>query len=336
MLRSRAPTVSHNRVPGERRLWYQIKMSTRITRSVAAAVLVAAGLVIPHSSAAAQARAARTAARAPEPTGPIAVFDTTMGRMTCRLYSRQLPNTVANFVALAQGTKDWHDALNMTDVHGKPFYDGTAIAGIPDGIRGGDRFGGGEGAAGPPIPRENAPALTFDRPGRLAMATHAGKVSSSFFLITLHADEEFDKNKRGVVFGQCDDPSVEVAAKISHAMMSVGNRTTHAIAINKLRIVQPGEPLPPVAEDVPPYSIVPQPVPPSHSHAGAARCNRAHGHDRHHHGHADLQAVQPGSAGRNGHLHRTRRGQAAVDQPRNACDRAQAVLQRPAPQPRPP
>ena len=203
-----------------------------------------------------------TATRAPEPTGPTAVFDTTMGRITCRLYSKQAPNTTANFIALAQGTKDWHDALNLTTVHNKPFYDGTAIAGIANGIRGGDRFGGGEGPAGPPIARETIPGVTFDRPGRLAMATHAGEVSSSFFLITLHADEDFDKSQRGAIFGQCDDASVEVAAKISHAMMSVGNRTTHAIAINKLRIVQPGEPLPPVAEDVPPYSIVPQPVPP--------------------------------------------------------------------------
>ena len=204
-----------------------------------------------------------TAARTSEPTGPTAVFDTTLGRITCRLYSKQAPNTVANFIALAQGTKDWHDAMNLTTVHNKPFYDGTAIAGIANGIRGGDRFGGGEGPAGPPIPRETFRGITFDRPGRLAMATHAGEVSSSFFLITLHGDEEFDKNQRGVIFGQCDDPSVEIAAKISHAMMSVGNRTTHAIAINKLRIMQPGEPLPPLVEDVPPSSIVPQPVPPT-------------------------------------------------------------------------
>ena len=209
----------------------------------------------------AQTRAAHTA-RTTEPTGPTAVFDTTMGRITCRLYAKQAPKTTENFIALAQGTKDWHDALNLTTVHNKPFYDGTAIAGIANGIRGGDRFGGGEGPAGPPIVRETIPGVTFDRPGRLAMATHAGEVSSSFFLITLHADEEFDKAKRGAIFGQCDDASVEVAAKISHAMMSVGNRTTHAIAINKLRIVQPGEALPSVAEDVPPYSIVPQPVPP--------------------------------------------------------------------------
>jgi cyclophilin family peptidyl-prolyl cis-trans isomerase len=213
-------------------------------------------------SALAQARHAPPAA-GPQPTGPIAVFDTTMGRMTCRLYAKQAPKTVENFIALAQGTKAWRDHLNLVDVHDTPFYDGTAIAGITDGIRGGDRFGGGEGAAGDPLVEEKIPGVSFDRPGRLAMATHAGEISSSFYLITLHADDEFDKGHRGAIFGQCDDASVEVAAKISHAMMIVGNRTDKAIAINKLTIVQPGQPLPPVASNVDPAKIVPQPVPPT-------------------------------------------------------------------------
>ncbi len=220
-------------------------------------------LLLSMSTLACVAQKRSAATRTAEPTGPLAVFDTTAGRITCRLYAKQAPKTAANFIALAQGTKDWHDALNTTDVHGKPFYDGTALAGITDGIRGGDRLGGGEGPAGPPIARETIPGLTFDRPGRLAMATHQGEISSSFFLITLHADDEFDKNKRGAIFGQCDDAGVALAANISHTLMQVGNRTTHAIAINKLRIVQPGEPLPPVAEDIALSSIVPQPVPPA-------------------------------------------------------------------------
>jgi peptidyl-prolyl cis-trans isomerase A (cyclophilin A) len=214
----------------------------------------------------AQSHPARSAAGSTgglQPTGPTAVFDTTMGRISCRLYAKQAPKTVANFIALAQGTKDWHDHLNLTVVHNTPFYDGTAIAGIPDGIRGGDRFGGGEGAANDPIEEEKIPGVSFDRPGRLAMATHAGDVSSSFYLITLHADDEFDKGHRGAIFGQCDDAGVAVAAKISHAMMIVSNRTDKAIAINKLTIVQPGQPLPPVAAEIDPKKIIPQPVPPA-------------------------------------------------------------------------
>ena len=212
---------------------------------------------------AAQARHTAPARQSPQPTGPIAVFDTTLGRITCRLYDKQAPVTTANFIALAQGKKTWRDHLFLTDVHDKPFYDGTALAGIVDGIRGGDRFGGGEGAAGAPISRETIPGIAFDRPGRLAMAVHAGEISSSFFLISLHADAEFDEAKRGAIFGQCDDAGVQVAAAISHQLLSVDNRTDKAVAINRLLIVQPGDPLPPIAPDVPPASIVPQPVPPT-------------------------------------------------------------------------
>lgn len=205
----------------------------------------------------------RPAPRGPQPTGPTAVFDTSMGRITCRLFAKQAPNTVQNFIDLAEGKKDWHDHLNLTVVHNTPFYDGTAIAGVPDGIRGGDRYGGGEGDANGSIAEEKIPGVSFDRPGRLAMATHAGEINSSFYLISLHADEEFDKAHRGAIFGQCDDAGVEVAAKISHAMLQVGNRTDKAIAINKLSIVRPGQPMPPVAPEWDPKKVVPQPVPPA-------------------------------------------------------------------------
>lgn len=59
-----------------------------------------------------------------EPTGPMAVFDTSSGRVVCRLYSKQAPITTANFIALAQGKKDWADASSVVQ-QGKPFYDGT-------------------------------------------------------------------------------------------------------------------------------------------------------------------------------------------------------------------
>jgi cyclophilin family peptidyl-prolyl cis-trans isomerase len=95
------------------------------------------------------------------------------------------------------------------------------------------------------------------------MATHQGQISSSFFLITLHADDEFDTNHRGAIFGQCDDAGVAVAAEISHKLMQAGNRVNRAIALNRVSIVQPGEPLPPVAAETDPHAVVPQPAPPT-------------------------------------------------------------------------
>ena len=64
-------------------------------------------------------------AKAPvEPMGPTVLIDTTMGRLTCRLYDKQAPVTTANFVGLAQGTKEWTDPDSMKKVKGKPFYNG--------------------------------------------------------------------------------------------------------------------------------------------------------------------------------------------------------------------
>ena len=50
-----------------------------------------------------------TAAASIVPNGPTVVMDTSMGRITCQFFQKQAPKTVANFIALAQGTKDWTD-----------------------------------------------------------------------------------------------------------------------------------------------------------------------------------------------------------------------------------
>src|SRR5690348_16489035 len=57
----------------------------------------------------------------PQPTGPTAVFDTSMGRMTCKLFSKEAPKTVANFIGLAEGITDWtNPAMPHQKMHGKP------------------------------------------------------------------------------------------------------------------------------------------------------------------------------------------------------------------------
>src|SRR5579883_2331385 len=51
----------------------------------------------------------------PQPTGPTAVLDTSMGRITCKLFSKEAPKTVENFIGLAEGTKDWTDPVTHKD-----------------------------------------------------------------------------------------------------------------------------------------------------------------------------------------------------------------------------
>ena len=151
--------------------------------------------------------AAGTSTKDVAPTGPTVVIDTSMGRMVCRLYEREAPATVANFIGLADGSKDWKDPATDKIVHGTPFYDGTGLAGFPDGILGGDRLGMMRGTAGPPFAAEKS-GLEYDRAGRLVMVRYmpepgspkgAPMTSSSIFAIVEHADKEAER-RGGTVF----------------------------------------------------------------------------------------------------------------------------------------
>ena len=68
-----------------------------------------------------------TAAATIQPNGPSVVMDTSMGRITCQFFQKQAPNAVANFVGLAEGTKDWTDPTTNKKKHHKPLYDGTTF-----------------------------------------------------------------------------------------------------------------------------------------------------------------------------------------------------------------
>src|ERR1700733_7500108 len=84
------------------------------------------------------------------PTGPTVVFDTSMGRITGQFFDKQAPETVANFIGLAEGTKVWTDPVSKKKMKGKRFYDGTTFHRvIPEFmIQGGDPTGTGTGDPG--------------------------------------------------------------------------------------------------------------------------------------------------------------------------------------------
>ena len=54
-----------------------------------------------------------------QPNGPTVVMDTSMGRITCQFFQKQAPLAVANFIGLANGTKDWVDPASKQKMHGK-------------------------------------------------------------------------------------------------------------------------------------------------------------------------------------------------------------------------
>ena len=213
----------------------------RISLSLLTATIALSGFFALAQTA--KRRAATPAPHKPtpvEPTGPTALIDTTHGRLTCRLYEKEAPELTTNFIALATGAQDWNAPYTGAVQHNKPFFDATALFGATDAIAGGDRLGGGYGAAGDPLPVAPSKTLIFDRPGRLAMSIREGKVSRLFFFITTHADSEMDagpapgSNPRGAIFGQCDDASIQTAAAISHQLLTTDNHPQTPIAINKI------------------------------------------------------------------------------------------------------
>jgi peptidyl-prolyl cis-trans isomerase A (cyclophilin A) len=188
---------------------------------------------------------------APQPTGPTAVLDTSMGRITCKLYSKEAPETVANFVALAEGKKDWTDPVTHKKMHGKPLYNGTQFHRvIPDFmIQGGDPTATGMGDPGYMFQDEFDPNLNFDVPGRLAMANSGPNTNGSQFFITEVPTEHL--NQKHSIFGQCDDSSILVVKSIARVERDGNDKPVDPVILKKVTIVPEGQPLPPAPSAAP-------------------------------------------------------------------------------------
>ncbi len=178
------------------------------------------------------------------PNGPLAVLDTSMGRITCQFFQQQAPTAVANFIGLAEGTKDWTNPATGKVEHNKPFYNGTTFHRvIPEFmIQGGDPTGTGMGGPGYNFNDEFDPNLNFDQPGRLAMANSGPNTNGSQFFITELAYPTLDQHY--TIFGQCDDPGVEVVKAIARVPRDDNDKPLSPVTLIKVSIVQPGQPLP--------------------------------------------------------------------------------------------
>jgi len=114
-----------------------------------------------------------------------ATFHTSLGEIVVRLLPEKAPKTVANFVGLAEGTREWKDPRSGQGVK-RPLYDGTVFHRvIPEFmIQGGDPLGTGTGGPGYRFEDEIGPDNRFDRPGLLAMANAGANTNGSQFFIT--------------------------------------------------------------------------------------------------------------------------------------------------------
>jgi peptidyl-prolyl cis-trans isomerase A (cyclophilin A) len=200
------------------------------------------------------------------PTGPTAVIDTTMGRLTCKLFEKEAPVTVANFIGLAEGTKDWTDPKTLQKMHHQPFYNGTTFHRVIPTfmIQGGDRAGDGSGDPGYFFQDEIDPSLTFDQPGLLAMANagpgpSGGGTNGSQFFITEDAVAQL--NGKHTIFGLCDAHTILLVASIARVERNSSDRPITPVVINRVTIVPVGAPIPPEPVMVAPHPPAPPPPP---------------------------------------------------------------------------
>jgi peptidyl-prolyl cis-trans isomerase A (cyclophilin A) len=143
-----------------------------------------------------------------------AVMKTSEGQIVCRLFEKEAPKTVANFVELAEGTREWTHPVSHEKSKNK-LYDGTVFHRvIPDFmIQGGDPAGTGMGGPGYKFEDETkGSAHRFDKKGKLAMANAGPNTNGSQFFITV-AGTEWLTGKH-TIFGEVVEGQ-EIADKIS-------------------------------------------------------------------------------------------------------------------------
>jgi peptidyl-prolyl cis-trans isomerase A (cyclophilin A) len=218
-----------------------MKLAMRPRLYILLPILISAWITVDQGVSQARHAPAKPAPVVVEPTGPTVVIDTSSGRIVCKLYTKEAPQTAANFIALVTGTKDWTGSDGSVQ-HAKPYYDGLQVFGAAAGISTGNREAYGLGSAGAGTPPEKT-GLDFDRGGRLAATIKDGLQSPGAFVVT--SDPDLEYSKRSVVFGQCDAGSLAVVAGISHSLLSVDNHPEHPVILRKVMMVAEGEAMPP-------------------------------------------------------------------------------------------
>lgn len=133
-----------------------------------------------------------------------ATLHTNRGDIVIELFENHAPVTVANFVDLAEGQKEWLDPSSR-QVSTKRFYDGLTFHRIIPNfmIQGGDPLGDGRGGPGYEFADEFHPELTFDRPYLLAMANAGPGTNGSQFFITMVPTDWL--NRKHTIFGEVKD-----------------------------------------------------------------------------------------------------------------------------------
>jgi len=166
-----------------------------------------------------------------------AEFATTEGSFTVRLFDQEAPDTVANFVGLAEGTKEWTHPGTKKKMTNTPFYDGIIFHRVIEGfmIQGGDPLGQGVGGPGYQFKDEFHPSLRHGKAGMLSMANAGANTNGSQFFITLTATPHLD-NKHSV-FGEVTE-GMDVVRRIGTTPTGRQDRPVKDVVINSIKITR--------------------------------------------------------------------------------------------------
>ncbi|QSQ15578.1 peptidylprolyl isomerase [Myxococcus landrumensis] len=174
----------------------------RLTFALVACLL--AGSAVAQQAVAQQtavARGGKWSRRVESGKDVYATLKTSQGDIIVRLFSKDAPKTVTNFVGLASGEKEWTDPKSGAKSR-KALYDGTVFHRVIPGfmIQGGDPTGTGSGDPGYRFEDEFQSGRTFDKPGLLAMANRGPGTNGSQFFITTGTPDHL--TNRHTIFGE--------------------------------------------------------------------------------------------------------------------------------------
>ena len=167
--------------------------------------------------------------------GTYAVFNTTQGRIVTRLFENEAPKTVANFVELAEGKREWTHPVTR-EKGSKRLYDGTIFHRvIPEFmIQGGDPAGNGMGGPGYKFEDETKGSPhKFSAPGKLAMANAGPNTNGSQFFITVAATDWL--TGRHTIFGEVVEGQ-DVVEKISRLPRNGQDKPNTPVVLESLTI----------------------------------------------------------------------------------------------------
>jgi peptidyl-prolyl cis-trans isomerase A (cyclophilin A) len=163
-----------------------------------------------------------------------ATMKTSEGEIVLRLFSKDAPKTVANFVGLATGEKEWTSPEGKKQA-GKPLYDGTIFHRVIPNfmIQGGDPTGSGRGDPGYRFEDEFQSGRKFEKVGLLAMANAGPGTNGCQFFIT--TSTPMGLTGKHTIFGEVLS-GYDVVVKISEVARSASDRPNTPVTIQKILI----------------------------------------------------------------------------------------------------